>query len=99
MIGLINIQNENNECLRCCLVRCLNPVNRNPAKVRNVDRKFAKQLNFKSEDFPVHENVFAKIEKQDNISISVFGYENKTQYHIYTSKKIFLKCMLIYGYY
>ena len=54
MKGLINTQNKNNKCFRWSLVRCLNPVNRNPAKVRNVDRKFVKQLNFKGVDFLVH---------------------------------------------
>lgn len=54
MKRLINTQNKNNKCFRWILVRCLNPVNRNPAKVRNVDRKFVKQLNFKGVDFLVH---------------------------------------------
>ena len=31
----------------------------------------------KGTKFPAHKNVYAKIEKQ-NISISVFGYEDKT---------------------
>ena len=35
---------------------------------------------------PVHKNVYAKIEKQNNISISVFRYEDKTPNRIYTSK-------------
>ena len=30
---LINIQNKDNECFKWCLVRYLNPVNKNPAKI------------------------------------------------------------------
>ena len=36
MKGLINIQNENNECFKWCLVRYLNHVNKNPAEITNV---------------------------------------------------------------
>ena len=35
----VNIQNNDNEYFRWCLVRCLNPVNKNPAKFRNVDKE------------------------------------------------------------
>lgn len=89
MKGLINTQSKNNKCFRWSLVRCLNPVNRNPAKSRNVDRKFVKQLNFEGVDFLVHKKVFAEIDKQNNIFISMFGYGNKTQCCIYTSKQNF----------
>ena len=49
MKRLINIQNENNECFRSCLVRYLNPVTKMPSKVKNVDREFVKQLVNKKE--------------------------------------------------
>ena len=42
-------------------------------KVRNVDTEFAKQLNFEDVNFPVHKKDYAKMEKQNNISISAFG--------------------------
>ena len=54
MNELINIQNEHNECFRCCLVRYLNPADKNPAKVINIDEEIAKQLIFKDAKFPVH---------------------------------------------
>ena len=87
MKGLINIQNEDNECFRWSLVRYLNPVNKNPVKILNVDKEFAKQLNFKGVKFPVHKNGnHGKIEKQ-NIPINIFDYEDGTPYHIYNSKQ------------
>ena len=52
-------------------------------KIRNVDKEFVKQLNFEGIKFPVHKKGYAKIEKLNNISISVFGYEDKKPYHIY----------------
>ena len=36
------VQNEDNEGCKRCLVRSLNPVNKNPAKIRNADNEFAK---------------------------------------------------------
>ena len=42
MKGLINIQSEDNECFRWCLVRYYINVKKNPAKIRNVDKEFAK---------------------------------------------------------
>ena len=38
---LINNQSKDNECFRWCLVRCLNLLNKNPAKIRYVHREFA----------------------------------------------------------
>ena len=91
MKRLINIQNEDNECFRLCLLRYLNPVNKNPAKVINVDKEFAKQLNFKDMKFLAHEKDYVKIEKQNNISINAFGNEDETPHPIYTSKQTFEK--------
>ena len=62
MKGSITIQNQVNECIRWCLVRYLNPVNKNPTKIRKVDREFTKQVNFKCVKFLVHKKNYAKIE-------------------------------------
>ena len=40
--ALINIQNDDNWCFRWCLGRYLNLLNKNPAKIKNYDREFAK---------------------------------------------------------
>ena len=64
MKGLINIQNKDNECFRWYLVRYLNCVNKNPAEIRYVDRKFAKQLSFEGVKFSVDKKDYEKIEKQ-----------------------------------
>ena len=47
MKRLVNIQNEDNECFRWCLIRYINPVDKNLAIIRKVDGEFTKQLNFK----------------------------------------------------
>lgn len=48
MIGLINIQNVNDECFKWCLVICLNPLNKNPVKIRNGDKEFPSNLILKA---------------------------------------------------
>ena len=47
MKRLVKIQNEDNECFRWCLIRYINPVDKNLAIIRKVDGEFTKQLNFK----------------------------------------------------
>ena len=46
-------------------------------------------LNYKDIEFPVTIKQINKIEKKNNINISVFGYENKQPYPIYVSKEKF----------
>ena len=91
MKGLIIIQNEVNQRFRCCLVRYLKPVNKNPAKIKNVDKEFAKQLSFRGIKFPVHKKDYAKTAKQSNISINIFGFEYETPYRIHISTQSFEK--------
>ena len=85
---MINIQsNDDNECLKWCLVRYLNRANHHPARITKADKDFAKRLGFKDIKFPVKIRDIHKIEKKNSIGISVFGYENKVKYPIYVSKK------------
>ena len=66
MKGSINIKNKDNEYFRWCLIRYLNPVNKR-ANIRNVEYKFAKQLNFKGMQFPVHKKRLRKNKKNNTI--------------------------------
>ena len=93
---MINIQNEGNECFRWCLLRYLNPVRKIPGKIKNTHKEFAIQLDFKGVQFPVHKKDYAKIEKENNISISVFGHENKTSYHVSILKQTFESILICY---
>ena len=86
---MINGQNnDDNECFKWCLVRCLNPAYRNPARIAKADKDFAKALDSKDIKFAVKTRDVHKFEKKNNsIGISVFGYENKVKYPIYVLKK------------
>ena len=48
----INIQNiDNNECLKWCLVRYVNPVYHHPARIRKVNKNYTRKLDFKNIKF------------------------------------------------
>ena len=87
--GLINLQNKDDECFRWCHVRYLNPQKKNPNRIAKADRKFMSQLNYDKIDFPIKLNQVNKIEKQNSISVNVFGHENKQPYPIYISKETY----------
>ena len=85
--GLINMKNKDNECFRWCHIRYLNPQDKYPQRIKKSDRKYVDKLNYNDIEFPVAVKHYNKIEKQNEINISVFGYENKQPYPIYVSKE------------
>ena len=87
MKGLINLQNEDHECFRWCHIRHLNPQEKNPQRIKLVDKEYIKNLNYSGIEFPVTIKQYKKIEKQNNINVNVFCYENEQPYPIYISKE------------
>ena len=85
--GLINLKNKDNECFRWCHIRHLNPQDKYPQMIKKVDKKMVNELNYKDIEFPLTIKQINKIEKQNNINISVFGYENKQPFPVHISKK------------
>ena len=91
--GLINMKNEDNECFRWCHIRHLNPQDKYPQRIKKSDKAFIENLNYSGIEFPVTTKQYNKIEKQNEININVFGYENKQKYPIYVSKEKYKDCM------
>ena len=85
--GLINMKNKDNECFRWCHIRYLNPQDKNPQRIKKSDKEFIKKLDYSGIEFPVATKQYNKIEKQNEININVFGYENKQPYPIFVSKE------------
>ena len=85
--GLINMKNEDNECFRWCHIRHLNPQEKYPQRIKKVDKPYVGKLDYSGVEFPVNVKHYNKIEKQNSINISVFGYEDKQPYPIYVSKE------------
>ena len=91
--GLINIKNNDNKCFLWCHVRHLNLMSKNPQRITKEGKKSDSSLNFEGTEFPVSRKDFCKTEKQNNICINVFCYENGLTYPIYVSDKKFSDCM------
>ena len=87
--GLINIKNKDNECFRWCHIRHLNPQKNDPQRIKKTDKTFISQLDYSSIEFPVTVKQINKIEKQNNICINLFGYEEKQKFPIFISKEKF----------
>ena len=85
--GLINMKNKDNECFRWCHIRHLNPQDKDPQRIKKTDKQYIKKLDYSSIEFPVTVKQINKIEKQNNISINLFGYEEKQKFPIYISKE------------
>ena len=85
--GLINLKNNDNECFRWCHIRHLNPQDKYPQRIKKVDKEYIDKLNYIGIEFPVTIKQLNKIEKQNEININVFGYEEKQPYPIYISKE------------
>ena len=85
--GLINMKNEDNECFRWCHIRRLNPQDKDPQRIKKSDKEYINKLDYSGIEFPVNIKQYNKIEKQNEININVFGYENKQPYPIYVSKE------------
>jgi len=75
--GLINIKNKDNECFRWCHIRHLNPQDKDPQRIKKTDKQQIEKLDYSGIEFPVNVKQYNKIEKQNNININVFGYEEK----------------------
>ena len=92
--GLINIKNEDKKCFLYCLLYHFHKdeMTNNPQRVSKYKRyegsakpcpKGSGPLNFNGINFPVAIKDIPKIEKMNNISVNVFGYESKRTFPLY----------------
>ena len=73
--GFINLKNEDDKCFLWCHVRHLNPQKKLPERIKLSDREYAKKLDYIGITFPVTIKQIDRIERQNQINISVFGYD------------------------
>ena len=91
--GLINIENKDNECFRWCHIRYLNPQYKDLQRIKRSDKEFINKLDYTNMEFPVMLKDIPKIEKQNNINVNIFGWENSLAFPIYISKEKHKKVM------
>ena len=60
-----------------------------PERIKKADNQYIEKLDYSGIEFPVSQKQYNKIEKQNNIRINVFGYEERQPYPIYISKEKF----------
>ena len=81
MCGLINMKNDDDMCFVWSHVRHLRPKARRATTITQKDRDFELTLDYKGIEFPVKVSDIDKIERKNNINISVFGYKGKKQFY------------------
>ena len=85
IIHLISPQNRDSECH----IRHLNSRRKDPQRIKKAVKQYIEKLNYSNIEFPISQKQYNKIEKQNNINIKVFGYEEKQPDPIYISKQKF----------
>ena len=77
--AIINMKNEDVECFKHSVTRALNPVDKDPQRITKELREQSKQLNWDGIEFPTpcSERMFRKFENNNNVSVLVFGHNDK----------------------
>ena len=78
--GLINLQNDDNECFRWCHVRHISPDKKDPQRITQKDRRIAQTLDYTGVTFPVTIKDMGRIEKQNKININAYLYNEDGKY-------------------
>ena len=66
--SLINIQYFNdNQSLKWCLIKYLNPADHHPARIRKIGRIFECKLDFKNKKFPIKIRGIHRIETKNKL--------------------------------
>ena len=75
--AIINLKNEDNECLKWAITRALNPVEKHSERIDKKLREISKVFNWEGLKFPVNLSDINKFENHNSsISVNVFGYDN-----------------------
>src|ERR1043165_3034274 len=85
--AIINLKNDDCECFKWSITRALNPTDDNPHRITRDLIKQSEKFNWSGIEVPVaaDANIISKFERNNNISVNVFGYE-KAVYPLYISK-------------
>ena len=93
MKGLINIKSNDNKSFLWCHIRHLNLVKRHSDRITKEYKNMINDLDYKDIKFPVGKIYYCRIERQNNICINVFCYENGLTYPVYVSNQKFENSM------
>ena len=91
--AIINMQNKDNKCFLWCVLRALNPCEKNPQRVDKELKLKENTLNMDGIEYPVSLKDIDKFEKQNpTISITVFSYnENNKVFPLRVSEYVYTR--------
>ena len=80
--AIINVRNQDNECLKWALLSALHPVEHgsHPDRVWKY-KPYENELDFTGIDFPTPLNQIPNVERMNNLAINVFGYSKESGAH------------------
>ena len=81
----INVNIKDDQCFKWAVLSALHPVQKHADRLTKYIR-YEDELNFTGIDFPVKRINIPKFEKLNNMSITLFGYEEKQLFPIYVSQ-------------
>jgi len=86
--AIINVKNKDNKCFMCSVIVALYPPRRNGERVWKYKGNIS-DLNFKDISFSVKMDDIPKFEKQNDVSINIFGYEKNEIFPVHITNHRF----------
>jgi hypothetical protein len=85
--AIVNIKNSDNKCFMWSILAGIHkvPLHSHPERTHHY-QEFQDELNFEDIEFPITIDKIGKFERQNNISVNVFGYEH-VLFPIYITKE------------
>lgn len=83
--GVVNIRNNDNKCFLWSVLAALHPADYNPSRVTHY-KQYENELNMNGIEYPVTLAKMEKFEKQNSISVNVFGFEADEVFPLYLTK-------------
>jgi hypothetical protein len=85
--AIINVKNMDNKCFMWSVLAVLHPASQHVYRLNHY-KEFENELDFTGIEFPVTVDKIGKFEKQNNISVNVFGFED-VLFPLYITKEHF----------
>jgi hypothetical protein len=76
--AIINVQNKDDKCFMWAVLSALYPADKHADRV-SIYKESIEKHNWAMLDFPVPVNQIAKFEKRNNLSINVYGWDEKSK--------------------
>jgi hypothetical protein len=83
--GIVNIKNDDQKCFLWSILVALHPVSGHPERISHY-KDYENELNMKDIEFPVSLSKVEIFEKQNMISVNVFGFEEGEVFPLHISK-------------